>query len=186
MPGRAAQPTRAIPLDGLDHRARSRVVVTASSRNRTSTWLRTTSLRISIWGAAASSSPNRLAWAQHRSTSSATPVRPSERIAAYTGKLLARRENSGFQSNWSRGPSGSAWTRCLDQITDGLGVPDVRVRRQGDAIAGLVDVAAPAPQVSLKLALLPEVAARSTRPSTSRTVTCAATEYLPADAALNE
>jgi hypothetical protein len=35
----------------------------------------------------------------------------SERIAAYTGKPRARRENSGFQSSWSRGPSGSAWTR---------------------------------------------------------------------------
>ena len=37
-----------------------------------------------------------------RSTSSATPDRPSERSAAYTANPRARRENSGVQSIWSR------------------------------------------------------------------------------------
>ena len=47
----------------------------------------------------------RRAWAQQRSTRSATPDRPSERSAAYTGKPLARREKSGFQSSSSRSRS---------------------------------------------------------------------------------
>jgi hypothetical protein len=51
------------------------------SAKRTRTWLRTTSLRIVTPGAAASRSAIRRASAQHRSTSWATPDRPSERSA---------------------------------------------------------------------------------------------------------
>ncbi len=54
----------------------------AAGRKRTSTWFKTTSLRISAPGTARSRSAMRRARSQQRSTSAATPRRPSERRAA--------------------------------------------------------------------------------------------------------
>jgi len=57
-------------------------VVASSSPKRTRTWLRATSLRISMSSSAPRISAKRRAHAQQRSTISATPSRPSERSAA--------------------------------------------------------------------------------------------------------
>src|SRR5207245_2810802 len=78
--------------------------VSPSLAKRKSTWLRTTSLSTSA-PSSRSPSANERAWAQQRSTSAPIPSRPSERIAAYTAKPRARRDDSGFQSIWSRSSS---------------------------------------------------------------------------------
>ena len=67
-------------------------VVSSSLPKLTSTWLSTTSLTTVTPSAALSCSAKRPARAQHRSTSSATPDRPSWRSAAQVAKPLARRE----------------------------------------------------------------------------------------------
>src|SRR5690606_22544907 len=71
--------------------------VVASSPKLTSTWLSTTWLHTSN-PAAASPSANRRASAQHRSTRSATPERPSSRRAAHTANPRARRDDSAVKS----------------------------------------------------------------------------------------
>ena len=70
--------------------------VRSSLSNRSSTWLSTTSLTISQPGSAASPSAIATALAQLPSIISASPFRPSERIAAHAGSERARRENSGL------------------------------------------------------------------------------------------
>ena len=76
-------------------------VVTRSSPNATSTWLSTTSLRISK-PASRSPAANRRAWRQLRSTSSSRPSRPNDAIAAQTSRPRMRRLVSGVNSNGSR------------------------------------------------------------------------------------
>ena len=56
--------------------------VRSSDSKRKSTWLSTTSLSSSAPGSSAIPAAKRAAWSQQRSTSSAIPLRPSERIAA--------------------------------------------------------------------------------------------------------
>src|SRR5690606_12366392 len=68
-----------------------------TSPKLTSTWLSTTSLHTSN-PAAVSPSANRRASAQHRSTRSATPDRPSSRRAAHTANPRARRDDSAVKS----------------------------------------------------------------------------------------
>lgn len=72
--------------------------VADGSSNRTSTWLSTTSFTARTPGAAESVSAKSRACAQHRSISSESPRRPSDRNTAYTAKPRARRENSGVHS----------------------------------------------------------------------------------------
>ena len=102
-----ARPCRRASTSRRAGRPRSRARVRASpsdpsgsspaASNRTSTWLRTTSLRIRTRGPAASRSAIRRASAQPRSIMSTRPERPSERRAASTGKPRARRDDSGTQ-----------------------------------------------------------------------------------------
>ena len=70
-------------------------VTSSSPEKRRSTWLSTTSLSTSTPGSASIAAASRRACAQQRSTRSATPARPSERSAAYTGTPRARRDISG-------------------------------------------------------------------------------------------
>ena len=79
VPARPADPARAVLL----HAARSpRPSLRRSPPKRSSTWFRTTSLSTSTPSAEPTAEASRRASAQHRSTSSATPSRPSDRSAA--------------------------------------------------------------------------------------------------------
>src|SRR6266700_1519489 len=84
--------------------AMTRRVVSSESPKRTTTWLSTTSFSTSTPGTAASCSAKRRASAQHQSTRSATPERPSMRNAAHTARPRARRELSGTKLSPSRSP----------------------------------------------------------------------------------
>ena len=75
--------------------------VRSASPNETSTWFSTTSFSTRC-PAARSPSAKRRAWRQQRSTSSASPARPSARSAAHTSTPRARRESSGVKSAGSR------------------------------------------------------------------------------------
>jgi hypothetical protein len=67
--------------------------------------------------AAASSAAASRASAQHRSINSATPRRPGERRAAYTGSARARREASGVKLN---GPDPAGASRAEAQQPERL------------------------------------------------------------------
>ena len=72
----------------------TRSVVASSSPNRTSTWFKTTSLTTQMPSMAVSWVAKRRARTQQRSTSSAMPLRPSSRSAAYVANPRARRDDS--------------------------------------------------------------------------------------------
>ena len=96
----AAIPCQVVPLSHsvppawtADDLAGAAVVVAARVRKRTSTWLSTTSLRTSTSLAALRAAAKwRARRLQQRSTSSATPERPSERSAAQTANPGPPRE----------------------------------------------------------------------------------------------
>src|SRR5205823_1209328 len=91
----ALRPSQRVPLihaSPLSCTFLSTALVVALSLKRKSTWFKTISFRISQPGSSASPSPKRSACRQQRSTRSATPLRPSDRSAAYTAKPRAARE----------------------------------------------------------------------------------------------
>jgi hypothetical protein len=81
--------------------ASSTRLVRSSSPKDTHTWVNTTSLSTSAPGIAAAPSAKARACRQSRSTSSATPERPSARSTAHTGSARPRREISGTLSSGS-------------------------------------------------------------------------------------
>jgi Domain of unknown function (DUF222) len=82
--------------------------VRSSVPNAAHTWVNSTSFRTATPSMSFRPVAKAQAWWQRRSTSSATPVRPSERSTAHTGNARPRREVSGTLSNGS--PS-SSWIR---------------------------------------------------------------------------
>ena len=97
----AARPSQVVPAiqaSPLSCTVRRISFVSGSEPKRNSTWLSSTSLRISIASSAPRTSAKRRAQAQQRSTISAIPSRPSERRAAQTSTPRARRESSGVKS----------------------------------------------------------------------------------------
>ena len=110
VPGRGAHPRLALACTAEDAAA-----FASSSSNRKSTWLSTTSFSTSHPGQRGDLLRRRRACAHHRSTSSATPSRPSSRIAAHTGTAARGARTPGCS------PSGRARRRVLR---------DVEVRRR--------------------------------------------------------
>src|SRR5579859_1132942 len=89
----------------------TRSVVASSSPNRTSTWFRTTLLTTAMPSTSSSWVAKRRAKPQHRSTSSATPLRPSSRSAAHVANPRARRDDSSTKSPGGRTAAGEVPTR---------------------------------------------------------------------------
>ena len=92
-PGGAAEPAGPVALHAFDHR------VGAGVRPEADQHLVEHDVVDHLGAAGGQPSANRRASRQHRSTSSATPSRPSSRSAAQTAKPLARREDSSTKSD---------------------------------------------------------------------------------------
>ena len=86
--------------------------VSSSLPNETRTWFKTTSFRM-VKPAARRRCANKFACRQFRSISSASPVRPRERIAAHNSTPRARRDASGAKCQGSRPAPGVRYAALI-------------------------------------------------------------------------